>query len=584
MTILSNTIRTEVRVVRASLATLRQGVILLLILLLIIAVNECYGADSTQSDTRGLFSLLPEQTAAAVLTTDFTQAVAINFAADPGNHIQWWGDFSKTFGLSPQKLGNITSGALLRAEIRVGGSWEEVVLARVNSKQAHALLDRYHQEHQQIAEVLEVGAGSFHAYRFSGKGTSSRVVQGVFQDHLILATNIAAAQTIVERLKSNDAEVLLVGWDNLSLDNKGDSKDALQLTWFAMPWLKGEIQARQDKKSKSSSKLKNAQRHGLTAIKSIGGVVKYGDGVPVAARANVYAPRPWSATLKMFESLQPDPNLCIPAWVPKDMDHVELVSMDLPQAFQHIDALFDDFYADGIVGTYRETLQDIRIELEVDLEKDIYTNWGQRICMLHVSPKDAPHPSVLYAIETKSPEIAGKAIRQLMQDDPEVKQVAVEGFSKPMWHVLPIEPGGEDFVFMVAKKYVFFSNDAKLMHQVLTSDNDDTLIQDKEVQEIYQAILSEEQQLPSLIVVRGEENSAEASEPPPPPQPPLNLLFAGPKTLDAWSNEQSTDVLSTMFPRRDEFRVSVVFSEENGWHIHSRALLTQKKETIKSHE
>ncbi len=516
--------------------------------LLAVAACECHA-----SDTQALFSLLPEQTSVAVAVNDFSLAVVTNTDADPGDNPQWWGDFSETFGLAPQELAGATLGGLLRAEIYVAGAWEEIVVARIDSQKLSPLLDAYRQENERAAEPR------------------------VHREHLILATAPAAAQVIAERLEAADDQVLLTGWEHISLKDGRDSSETLRLTWYAAPWLKETLLAGEDEDATPSKRLRNAQRHGLTGIASLGGIVDYDNGLPAAARTIVHAPRPWSATLQMFEHLQPQQDLPLPAWVPDDGDHGEVASLDLPQAFEYIDALFDDFYADGIEGTYQETSQDIRTELEVDLEKDVYADMGQQFCLLHNTAADATQRRTLYAFETKMPKTASAAIRKLMQDDPEVTEVAVEGCDEPMWLVPAEKPGGEDFVFMVANGCIFFTNDAKLMHRVLKPEAGHTLAQDKEVQQTFEAILADAGEAPSFFAVRGKGNAAGASQADR-PRPPLKLLFAGPKTLDVWSDEQSGDFLSAIFPNGEDFRVSVGFSEENGWRLHSHTLPRQGEE------
>lgn len=544
--------------------------------LLAVVAFDCYAGE-----TEALFSLLPEQTSVAIEVNDFARAVATNADANSGTDPQWWGDFAETFGLAPQALANATTDALLRAEIFVGGSWEEVVVAKVSPEKVEPLLDAFRKEFGQSSETVEVGTAGevpFVSY------PSRSVVQGVCQQHLILATAAVAAQAIAERLATPDDKILLAGWENLSLLDGNASSDGLKLTWYAAPWLKEDSLAVQDEGANPSQKLKDAQRHGLTGIESMGGVVDYDGGLPAAAVTTVYAPRPWSATLKIFEHLNPDQDLRLPPWVPDDVEHLEVASLELPQAFEYVDALFDDFYADGIEGTYLATVQDIRMALKVDLQKDVYARMGRKICVLHTYAKENTARRILYAIETKSPQTAAEAVRKLMQDDPGHTEVAIEGHSEPMWLVAAEEPGGEDFVFMVANGFIFFTNDATLMHRVLQPDAKHALMQNFEVQRTFERILADVGQSPSFFALRGKGERARASKEDR-PRPPLKMLFAGPKMLEMWSDEQSGDFLSAIFPNGEEFPVSVGFSEENGWRVQSRTLPHQgEKGTSNAHE
>jgi len=529
---------------------------------LVMVPCDCYALEA-----RSLFSVLPEQTSVAVLVNDFPQAVATTADTNQENNSEWWGDFSDKFGIPPQELASSTTGSLLRAEIYVDGSWDEIVVASISPQGVKPLLDSYYKEHGRIAETIEFGT----VFRMGNEETTKTIVHSVYGDYLVLATSTAAAEKVAERLKEEDSRIMLAGWEPLALETDLSSPNALKLTWYAAPWLKHQIFVEQDEENKPSKRLNDAQRHGLIGIVSLGGTVLYENNLPVEAQTTVHAPRPWSNTLKIFESLRPQQGFSLPDWVPEDVEQVEVASIELPQAFENIDALFDDFYAEGIEGTYRELLEDFLLGLNLDLQNDVYAQMGQRLCLLHTLTNDAAQERVLYSFETKSPQTAAAAVRRMMEDDPEAKQVRIEGYEEPMWLVPAEEPGGEDFLFMVAKDCIFFSNDVTLMRRVLKPDVAKTLAQDKEAREIFETILESANQPPSFFAVRGKGNSTipageDRSE------PPLKILFDGPDSLEVWSGDESGDILSTIFPVGEDFRVSVGFSEENGWRIDSRSL------------
>jgi hypothetical protein len=354
-----------------------------------------------------------------------------------------------------------------------------------------------------------------------------------------------------------------------------DEHDGLRVIWYTAPWLKEKLRSKQNEEAKPSKQFTKAQRHGLTRIESLGGVVDYRDGLPASTRTTIYAPRPWSSTLQMFSHLQPRQDLRLPTWVPDDVDHVEVASLDLPQAFEHIDALFDDFFADGIAGTYRDVVEDLRLGLQVDLKKDVYAHMGRQVCLLQTSTqatsKADPQGRVLYAFETKDPKTAAVAVRRLMEGDGQHQKVVVAGHKYPMWLVGADEPGGEDFVFMVAHGCIFYTNDTKLMHRVLKPVAETTLAQHQELRQTFETMIKSAAQPPSFFTMRGDAKEIEATETEH-TEPPLKMLFSGPKTGETSPGEDFVDFLSTIFPNGENFRVSVGYAEENGWRIHSRTL------------
>jgi hypothetical protein len=510
--------------------------------LLLVVACDCAAAAE-----QSLFALLPEQTSVAVAVNDFAQAVAINADAEPEDDPNWWGDFAKTFGLAPQPLAEATVGGLLRAEIYVAHRWQQVAVVKVDA--------------QRIAPLLK-------SYRPHDEPSPQFLVHG---EHLIMATAAAAAKAIKLRLEAADDRISLTGEKQLALEGASDEHDGLRVTWYTAPWLKEKLRSEQDEQAKPSKQFTKAQRHGITGIKSLGGVVVYKDGLPASARTSIYAPRPWSATLQMFSHFQPRQDLRLPAWVPGDVDHVEVASLDLPQAFEHIDALFDDSFADGIAGTYRDVVEDLQIGLEVNLKKDVYTHMGRQICLLQTRTKETSQNRILYAFETKNPNTASEAVQRLMEGDGQHQKVVVAGHKYPMWLVGADKPGGEDFVFMVAHGCIFYTNDAKLMHRVLKPAADTTLAKHKELRQTFDAMITSAAQPPSFFAMRGDAKEMEATETEH-TEPPLRMLFAGPKTSESSPDEDFGDFLSTIIPNGENFRVSVGYAEENGWRIDSRTL------------
>ena len=528
----------------------------LLFFLAITFSRECIA-----SDVSSLLSVLPGQTSVAIGVNDYSQAVAANAEANSADDSHQWGDFSARFGLNPRDLAKITRGGLIRAEISVSSQWDEVVVVRVDTQAATSLLDAYRKAHQQASKSVDLGT----VYNNPENG-SARLVHAMHEDHLVMATSMRAARAILDRLSAAEEHILLEGWDHLELsENQNDTND-FELTWFTVPWLKEQSLFDENGDAKPSQKWKDAQRHGLTGIRSLGGKVDYRNGLPTKSRTAVYAPHPWSATLKMFRHLQPQPDLWLPSWVPSDVDRVEVASMNLPQAFDHIDALFDDFYADGIEGTYQELLQEIRNDLEVDLPLDVYAHMGRQLCLLHTQGRSVAENRTLYAFETNSPKSAAVAVKKLMQDDKEAKQIVINGLDTPMWHVPPDEPGGEDFVFMVAHECILFSNDVNLVRSVLTIDGKHSMAEDSQLQLAFEAILKEENKSPSFLAVRGAEAVEGRS------RSPLEMLFFGPTSREVWLNEPSSDFLSTIFPNSEDFQLSVGFPKQNGWWIRSQSL------------
>ena len=517
--------------------SLRKASVLGLLVIVALAEVPAQAADTKQRDE--LAHLLPDQVISAVCVSDFSSAVATHQRQTKAEADRWV-DFQTKFGVDPEELASATEGPLLRAVLLADGKEEELVLAKV------------------AGEDLDPQIGS-------------HVADGVY----IAATNDSLAKAARTKTLVDIDTSKLPLWVGISAAEKNEAEASdSTLWWYADTWLKDRVEAENNPDDKPAKRYRNALRHGFDVIKSSAGVVQISGSQIGESAGLVRAERPWKSTLGMFEHLQPVEQFQLEPWIPGKLESVTFMSVDLPKAFGYIDAVFDDGFADGIEGTYRDLLEDIKIGINVDMMKDLFADFGRKVYFLRAKPTEPRPQAYLIALETKNPAQAAEVIEKLMQDDPEAKPVKVGEHPYPMYLAKAKKKQGGDFVMMVAYNYAFYANSESLMRQVLEPAEQNTLDQDPVVKHTIAQIIAKTSHQPSLLVVTGAgSNHSEKKEET--ATSPYTALFQGEQ-----ETEEDPDVnpLSTLFSSlssaSQEPHVTVGYSESDGLRFHAAPLMT----------
>ena len=198
-----------------------------------------------------------------------------------------------------------------------------------------------------------------------------------------------------------------------------------------------------EKRPKGKTIVEIMRNQGYAAFQGVGGHVDVSaDGYQILHRTAVYAPPPYTESMKMF--VFPNGKDFTPqAWVGRDIAAYFTVYVDIQNAFDNFDPLYDEII--GEKGVWKQTLESMISDPggpQIDLRKELIANLGQRVTMVsdYNLPVTTSSERLLWAIETKDEAAVAKAIEKCVKNDPTIKKREIAGHV--VWEIVEEEDTG----------------------------------------------------------------------------------------------------------------------------------------------
>lgn len=238
------------------------------------------------------------------------------------------------------------------------------------------------------------------------------------------------------------------------------------------------------RKRKGHNFIDVLKQQGFDAVKGAGGSVSFSqNGLDVIARGAAYGPRPYFSSMRMakFENATP---LMPERWVPADVNSCVTLNIDLPNAFDAFDTLFERL-ADEPAGTFKEVMEFLAKDPNgpcVDLRKEIFQQLEDRVTVVNdaVQPVTAQSERFLIGAPIKRPDAekdVAEALRKCFQPDPLFKPIKIAGHTIWQYHELqrPVKNQPRvkvaSIVIGVANGQLYISTHAELLEKVLKHGN-----------------------------------------------------------------------------------------------------------------
>ncbi len=199
-----------------------------------------------------------------------------------------------------------------------------------------------------------------------------------------------------------------------------------QIRWFIDPLGYMEIVRAvtpEDRRPRDIDLLRLAQTQGFDGLKGMGGFIDLAvEGFEAVHRTYIYAPRPFEKAMKMF-LFPPGDNFAPQPWVPRDVATYSTGYIDILNAFDNFDSLFDHIVGQGEEGIWQDVLESIfedpngpRIHLRTELVQHL----GRRLSILtdYELPITPTSERLLVAIELSDAKAVAAAIKKIMDADP----------------------------------------------------------------------------------------------------------------------------------------------------------------------
>jgi hypothetical protein len=402
-------------------------------------------AEMPTAGAENLLRMLPEKTRHVLYVNRFSEAWSAALPNGPGSADvlgvrdgRATQEFDKRFAMPAKTLAEHNVSGLLRAAVAApDGSLRDLLIAETPTpERARELLS----ESIRVAETqgarVERIAGSNPAgavLRWTDERTGARVVHLVVVGRLLIsATDAQLAEEVAAIVRGAKSwkPSHLPGLTEIVAGRRLEwPEDRPGLLWCSNPWGSADGESQLEA---------SAQRHGLTGIQAVGGLVTSDSSRTLVGQTQILAPGPHQGSLRILQ-LSPGKDWEAPGWLCQELDEMVLLHGNVSRAFEYIGDVFDDLYADGIAGTYEAVLEDLKDAngLNIDLRSQLYAHLGPLVLLARHrgSDTDGGKASVTYAFQTAQPERVAKAVHTLMVDDPEAEPVRVAGCEHPLWRM-----------------------------------------------------------------------------------------------------------------------------------------------------
>lgn len=208
-----------------------------------------------------------------------------------------------------------------------------------------------------------------------------------------------------------------------------------QVRWFIEPLGYMEIVRSitpKDRRPQEIDLLNLAQTQGFDGMKGMGGFIDLAvdlaaGGFEAIHRTYIYAPGPFEKAMKMFLFLPPPNKDFAPQpWVPRDVATYSTGYVDILNAFDNFDSLFDHVVGQGEEGIWQDVLETIYEDPngpQIHLRDELVRYLGPRVSILtdYELPITPTSERLLVAIESSNPKALADAIKKIMEVDPTVQ-------------------------------------------------------------------------------------------------------------------------------------------------------------------
>jgi hypothetical protein len=281
---------------------------------------------------------------------------------------------------------------------------------------------------------------------------SREAVFFVQNDLLCASDNRAEAEEMLHRIGGQGGQRLAdVKPYQVTMQRCADEAKDLKpdVRWFVDPF--GYARATQSllseearaKRGKNYVSILESQ--GFDAIKGIGGYLNMSvDGqYELLHRTSVYAPpipgepNKYKLAMQMLQ-LPNTANMQPEAWVPRKLASYRTFTMNLQNAFKHIDSIFDSIA--GVEHAWADVLEGLEKDPygpQIKVERDFVAHLGQRVSMFtdYDLPITTKSERFLLTVEVKDEKAIAATVEKYMKADPNAQKREYQGLT--LWEILP---------------------------------------------------------------------------------------------------------------------------------------------------
>ncbi len=282
------------------------------------------------------------------------------------------------------------------------------------------------------------------------------VVHLRLREVLVAVDSIDHAKQIVDKLRGEQGGTLaqVTGFSETMKRCRAAMRGRMpDVRWYANPfaWDDARRTLREDGGADRKDTITILREQGFDAIEAVGGYVS----LTVTAQQDIvhhtaiYAPpkpgaengpakEKYDLAMRMAE-LPNRRDLPVEKWAPRMTATYTTVNLDIKNAFDHVETLFDEF--SGYEGAFQTTLDSFKDDPygpEIDVRQELVEHLGSRVTMMtdYKMPISPDCERYLFVVEVTKPDLLRSPIDKLMENDGALKR-EVNGIS--YWEIVPEE-------------------------------------------------------------------------------------------------------------------------------------------------
>lgn len=365
------------------------------------------------------------------------------------------------------------------------GKPEQVKLLR--DKIAAAMDDR-----DATRKELEVDGTTLKLYKLSRPDDRKavRLIHFVRNGFFVATHNLELAKQIVPRVGVQQADSLSEArrYRQVLEQCRDASSTEPHAVLYAVPFscldLAYNVATEKEMEIKQSPKL--YRELGFDALKAVGATIVFGkDESDFSFYASLYAPKPWSKSMRMLDLRNGIGELR--RWVDRNVSACWFLNIQAESVYENIGPFFDEVVAGGAPGAWEDVLVALREDEygpRIDLEKEVFAllNGPAVVMEKDALPVTPESPRVLLAINATDQAALRAGIKKAMQDDPLILNKEVG--NTPCYYA--VSRDNEDqllWIICVARGHLFMANDFDILTPILKSEVGIPLIEQSDFQQ-----------------------------------------------------------------------------------------------------
>ncbi len=392
----------------------------------------------------------------------------------------WFGLMWVDLGVPWERLGSAASGELSWAVFEVEKAPASVLLADVTGKrqevaQLEGQIVAAMAKHQVVPKRLAVQGVQVTLYELPqrGKVEATTLVHCVASDVFMATRQLDVLKRLIPRVgrEQPDNVIGLATHQHVMSECRKAAKSDPHATLYLVPFdcldMMSTVAAERDVEVERTPEVYRTQ--GFDALSAIGAsiVIKQGEN-DFSFFASLYAPKPWSKSMKMFD-LRNGP-LDLASWVDQKLSSCSILNLHAASVYGNLGPFFDEVVAQ-VEGSWDDILYDLREVADgphLDLEKEIlqYLESPALVIENDTLPVTPDSPQVMLAIKLRDDEKLAAGLRKGMGNDPLIKQKKVAG-ATCYYAISDIDPKQVLWIFCVARGYLLMANDFALLTPIL---------------------------------------------------------------------------------------------------------------------